>query len=229
MLKYLNIFKGINRLVERVFKPYLHNKREYYIEQQVKRFNEIHHPPANVLTQFKKKLNTEANRIYTMSDRSILRAQIERAGIAFNVTLVAGEATVAIIAAATGTAFTLVPFITPIPPAIVAWGISLVTIPLFYNQRVKGGLDSVYSAFEKEYLEEKQSPIKSSQQLILSQTLTPNSARKLQTTLDEIKEHLASKSIQDQAPTLANESAEYVPIELIPVDFISSPVPVKNQ
>lgn len=209
-LKYLNLFKAFNGWIESRIKPRLHNKRSYYINKTLEKFKNAYDPDEKTLIDFKSKLELEADRVYTFTDRAIIRSQLQRAGIAFLVTLAAGEATVLVGGLATGAAFTILPFIAPFVGASVAWFVTVATIPIVYNQRVKGGFDAVYVIFEKSYQAELQQKLEknnvnqlSIHDQSLSQPVSENELVKIQKVLDEIQQSL--KVLTDEKNT-ANEN-----------------------
>lgn len=94
------------------------------------------------------KFEVEIERVYAIVDRSVLRDRIWRAKYTFWAT-----ALVSVIAIGSMGAFAsgdVLPFITPILNASVAWTISIATISISYYQRIKGGLDSVVKTYKQE-------------------------------------------------------------------------------
>jgi hypothetical protein len=138
----------IDSWIERLFKTALHKRREPIINRALKNY-EYEHPAAST-DLLKIKMGDETDRIYAIIDRSILRERLVRARYTFWVTAITGTGVVL-----AGSAFGVVslsssfPFITPSVLAFVAWAVSVGTLPIAYNQRVKGAMDAVIIAHDK--------------------------------------------------------------------------------
>lgn len=140
-----NAFNFIDKWIERKLKEHLHKKRKYYVYKSLVGF--INRNPGHDYSEIRKKLETEAARIYPMVDRSILRERVKRAKYIFWATLAASLLVVgAVVAASGGTALALV---APVCASIVTWAASIATIPVSYNQRVKGAMDCVVIPYEE--------------------------------------------------------------------------------
>jgi Skp family chaperone for outer membrane proteins len=145
----MNIF---DTTIENIFKKYLHKKRDYYINKALNKFIKKHNPDPKVINELKILLETEALRLYPMADKSILRERIKRARVVFIITAILSIILAIILIVLTkGTALIL---ITPLFSALFAWIATLATIPIGYDQRIKGGMDSVIAVFEEKLMKE---------------------------------------------------------------------------
>lgn len=125
----------------------LHKKRQKIIDKTVKDFAQKYHPEASVLNELKRLLENEADRIYPIVDDSILESGIKRARYIFWVTAITSSILAAFLVAIThGIALSI---IIPIVTALISWGVSLGTIPISYDQRVQGSMDSTVITFLK--------------------------------------------------------------------------------
>lgn len=123
----------------------IHKKRSNLITQKLKEFKKKH--PSISTDLLESDLEIEADRIYSMADKSIITAMIKRARYTFWMTIITTTIVVGALGAFSGG--TALPFITPLLSAFAAWAISLVVIPTSYNERVKGGMDSIILHFER--------------------------------------------------------------------------------
>lgn len=98
--------------------------------------------------ELESKLNTEATRVYDFIDRSILRERIRRAKYTFWAVTLATLLVVGIIFAVTKSSALV--FISPFTNGIISWITSIATIPVSYNQRVKGAMISTIGSFIKD-------------------------------------------------------------------------------
>jgi hypothetical protein len=129
----------VDRLIEHVMKRALHIRRDKIIAKTLKMYRKNH--PDAVTTNLEKDLQTEAARIYTIVDRSILSERIKRAKYTFWLTVM--TSTVIVGALGGFTAGAALPFVAPPLAALSAWLIALATIPISYNKRIQGAMDSV--------------------------------------------------------------------------------------
>ncbi len=137
----------IDHWIEDILKNYLHKKRDQHIDKALNDFIEKYHPDPQIINTLKKKLEVEADRLFPLADQSILHERIQRAKYTFWVTAIASSITAAIILFLThGSAII---FVMPICAATVAWAVTIVTIPIGYDARMAGGMDSTVSQFEK--------------------------------------------------------------------------------
>lgn len=139
------MFKRFDLWLENKLKKNLDKKRDKIINKTVEHFKKIH-PDLNS-ADFIKLANSEADRIYAFIDKSILRERIQRAKVTFWITAIIGIILALIInGLSLGAAL---PATLAIIPAFVAWAGNIITIPISYNQRIKGGMDSVLNNYEK--------------------------------------------------------------------------------
>lgn len=137
--------KFIERLFEDLIKAVLHRKREQYIQKTITQFHMD--DPLLPLGNLEEKLNIEADRVYAIVDRSILRERIQRSKYVFLGTIIFST----IIVGALGgfTSGSALPFIAPLCMAFVNYVLSMATVGIGYNQRVKGGMDTVVIVHKK--------------------------------------------------------------------------------
>lgn len=145
------MLKFIDNAIENILKKSLHKKREKIIQKTIQLFKKNH--PNVDPKDFIKKVQDEADRIYAIVDRSILRERIQRAKYAFWITAILGIIIAGVLGAFSSGA--TLPLTAPIIAAFIPWLISVGTIPVSYNQRVKGAMDSVMMSYEKFLLEQK--------------------------------------------------------------------------
>lgn len=144
-LVFILTLSFFDRFVELMLKWYLHHKRDKYVEKTLLRCS-IYLSNQEDSKNMRATVERETRRIYSIVDRSILRDRVIRGKYTFFGT--------AIIAALVFTCLNqfaaITPFasVLPLTMALVAWVISIVTIPISYNQRVKGAMDSVVGEYE---------------------------------------------------------------------------------
>jgi hypothetical protein len=128
----------IDRWIEKKLKLHFHKKRDKIIGKAFAEFCKTHDQTQS--QSLLEKLNHEADRMYAVIDRSILRARINRSKWVFWSTLIASIIIVGTLGAFT--AGLALPFISPALAALVTWSASIGTIPIDYLQRLKGAMDS---------------------------------------------------------------------------------------
>lgn len=139
---------GIHFLEETLYAYYkikLHKKRKHYINESITRY--VQNQPAALpadINQLVEKLETEANRVYAIVDRSILRDRIKRSTRETIILLVTSILIVGILGGFTSGSMTI--FLSPILMSFAYWFRSIYTISISYNQRVKGAFDTVVNA-----------------------------------------------------------------------------------
>lgn len=190
------MFDYADRKIENVFKHFLHKKRYAIVDKAFKKFIKDHPLSEADATALRAKLEDEADRIVSFIDRSVLRERIQRAKYTFVITLVASTV---VVAAVGGFAdLTVVPFIAPVAAACVAWLIAVATIPIAYNQRIKGGMDSSILVFEKSLNEREHS-----------------NANKLTNTQDKASTLMMLQSLPNVPGQAANVSLEEITASLM--------------
>lgn len=135
----------LDRWIEKKLKQSLHAQREKHIDEYLHKFVEKH--PDAPTDFLRSKLEQEANRVYPLADKSILKARLLQARIGFWITALISVLVIGFAGGFTGGA--AIPFLMPLAGVFVAWGVVVATIPANYNQRIKGGLNSVISLHEK--------------------------------------------------------------------------------
>ncbi|MBA3661868.1 MAG: hypothetical protein H0W64_09080 [Gammaproteobacteria bacterium] len=144
------MFKFIDQWIEKKLKKKLHKQRPEFIQQTLDGFIKKHNPDPTIIKNLSEKLEIEADRIYPIVDRSIIKERLKRSKYTFWITAVVSTIIVGIIIAFTGGA--LLPLVVPLLTSFIAWAIALGTIPLSYNQRILGAMDSTVDSFEKSLL-----------------------------------------------------------------------------
>lgn len=140
---------GLDKLIENFFKKKLHKNRTKFLQEAKNAFINKNQPGKNTLKAFTVELEEEADRVYSMVDRSILRARLKDSKWTFWVTGIMGTAIAVSIAAAAPTGGFSIVLIAPFLTATIAWVVRVITIPISYNQRIKAAFDSVTQKFEK--------------------------------------------------------------------------------
>jgi hypothetical protein len=140
ILVFIITFAFLDRLLEMMLKPFLKRKRKKFIQRAIDDFQLIS-TDAAVTSKLTEMLNDEADRVYAIVDRSILRERIIRAKYYFITTALTSIILVGAVGGFTGGSF--IPFISPLLSATIAWAYNISTISISYHQRVKGGMDSV--------------------------------------------------------------------------------------
>lgn len=136
----------LDKWIEKKLKDLFHSKRDYIINKMIANF-EKNHPEIICTEELRQKFETEADRVYAIVDRSILRDRIQRAKYTFWATAVSSVILIGSLGAFSSNS--VLPFITPIMNAFISWFLSIVTISISYHQRIKGGMDSVVVSYEK--------------------------------------------------------------------------------
>ena len=135
----------IDRLIELIFKYFLHAKREQYIRNYLLIYTDKY--PNLAVGNLEENLNVEADRVYDIVDRSILRERIIRGKYVFWLSAIAAVILIGSLGGFKGGSF--LPFIAPCLTATIGWIGTVLTVSISYNQRVKGGLDSVITRHGK--------------------------------------------------------------------------------
>lgn len=141
------MFSFFDKPIEKLFKRGLYKQRQYYIRKAINKFIKQNHPDERTIAALKAKLEEEADRVYAIVDKSVLRAGIKRAKWTFLLTAIASTIIIGVLGFFSSGA--ILPFIIPVLAAFITWAVSLATIPFAYNERIKGGLDSVVLTFKK--------------------------------------------------------------------------------
>ena len=139
------MFKFFDKHIEQILWNRLHKQKESIINKTINKFKE-EHPEADV-DNLRIKLNKEAKRVYRFTDRSILRDRVQRARWTFW-----ASCFITIVLVATSSGFNLdnlFSFLAPLITALTAWIVSVGTISISYNQRVKGAMDTVIDQYEE--------------------------------------------------------------------------------
>lgn len=140
------MFNVIDRKIKKFLEKILHKRKRKFIDQALQKFIETH-PRINQakINELKEKLEEESDRVYAIVDKSLLEAGIKRARFTFWLTAALSLVLVGpLIVFTSGVAL---PIFTPLIMAIIAWLVSLVTIPINYNERVIGGMGCSRTGF----------------------------------------------------------------------------------
>lgn len=137
----------IDKKIAQFLKRVMHKKRSKIIAKTLADYQREHDADENTLAALNEKLELEATRIIAIVDESIIEERIKRARYTFWVTAIVGTAVVVAVAAFPITT-SIAPFFAPLIAAGVAWAVSIATIPISYNKRVKGAMDSAVLMFE---------------------------------------------------------------------------------
>lgn len=144
------MFNFIDKKLQKIFEKILHKRKKHYIHKAIEVFIKSHpYADLHTINKLKEQLENEADRVYKMIDKSVLQAGIKRAKFTFWLTLILSLVLIGTLSILTY-GFTLALFV-PAITASIAWLVTLATIPVSYNERIKGGLDTVLFSFEKEF------------------------------------------------------------------------------
>jgi hypothetical protein len=141
------MFIYLEKKCSALFKRYLHPKLDPTIEKTLKIYQEKHHPDEYALALLATKLVAEGVRIQPMVDDSILDARLQNATITFWMTALAG-CIVSVSFYFTNTITSVPAVFVPLLGSFAAWCVSIGTIPIFYNKRISGAMESVVLVFE---------------------------------------------------------------------------------
>ena len=199
----------LDKKLEKHFLPRLHKKREKIIQQTLSTYFQTHSLTPELKKTFEKQLRNEADRVYAIVDASILRARIRAAKYTFWMTAVAGIILSGVIIVLSGG--TALPIITLLLGGVIAYLVTLGTIPISYNLRVLGGMDSAIDAFEKS--------LTTSSDLDSYMEENKITIQNLQTTLTELIKNLSAPNkheelfalLTDEQKEMLNLSAEVIP------------------
>jgi hypothetical protein len=136
-----------DKKIRSLLKRHLGKRCDIVLSKTLNDYIANNHLDERAAAAFKKVLNLEMNRVIEIADSSILNATIQRARYTFWVTAIVGTA---IAIALTPVVALSVTLFAPIFAAFVVWGVSLATIPINYNQRVQGAMDSGIVIFENQ-------------------------------------------------------------------------------
>lgn len=127
----------------------LHGRREKIITNTLNDYRATRGADEQTLAALKDKLEYEMTRVYAIADESIVRERILRARYTFWATAAVGTSFVLSFTHFPVTT-TLAPFFSPLVGAFAAWVIAIATIPVGFNTRVQGAMDSAITMFELE-------------------------------------------------------------------------------
>jgi hypothetical protein len=141
------MFKWLENWVEEYYRKELHARRDEFFQKAYDKFKTTYSDKTDgEYIEYADALDFEAERLYPLADSSMLHAKVLRAkyffwGIGIPTTLI----TILITLASPGH-FWLAIAVPPIG-ALATWALSLKTIPVEYNQRIKGGANSVLATY----------------------------------------------------------------------------------
>jgi hypothetical protein len=142
------MFTLFDRLIEEFLRNKFHAKRDKMIFKTLSRFQKDYPNVSTAqLNELKIKLEKEAVRVYTISDQSILEARVETASYNFWFELVQNTFSSLLLCFLTGSYY---PLITPLIMIFGNWLKNIATIHKSYNNRIKGGMNSVISTYVDE-------------------------------------------------------------------------------
>lgn len=200
--------KSIDRFIENIFKKILYKKRNHHINKAVKKFTEKYHPDPQIIEELTKKLALEIDRLYPIVDKSILRERIKRGRYSLLITIIASGIVAVLVMLLTHGAATVL--IAPLCAAFIAWVATVLTIPIGYDERIDGGMDSVVSSFEKNMLEPEEAG--------------ENQVKKLQQEVDQLKnttDQLIQQVLEHSGQL--NKKTETTSVSASPIDTIVKP------
>lgn len=157
----------IDRLIRFFLKNHLHRRRKAIINNALSRFK-THYPDACVedILELKGRFKFEAIRIYKVVDQAILEANLKRARYIFWFMAVFSTLW-GIYGGFSGEIISS--YFSPLVMASLAWFVSWATIPILYNGRITGAMNSITAVFVHENSFIKRSKQLSNNALILEE------------------------------------------------------------
>ena len=134
----------IDRKIEEKLAVIFHQKKAAIIKKFLLLFTENHPGAGTQIITFK--LKAEADRVCNFTDRAILRANIKKAKYTFWITAVGSTVMVML----TSGFHTPLNFVTPPLASLFTYVAAIVSITAYYNQRVKGAMNSILQSYEAE-------------------------------------------------------------------------------
>lgn len=178
------MLRFIDRWIEKVLLKRLHKNRDKLITKHLDDLRKSN--PSLLEPELIEIINHEIDRTFAVADRTIIRGKIKTAKYTFWITAVTG---CFIVGAISGFTFgAALPFLAPLITAFIAYTLTLATIPISYNQEVRGHIDSTILDYEKSHSSRSQSA---------------NTQRIIQI----LEEHKDSRIVINILPALAEEKA----------------------
>lgn len=134
----------LDRFLEDAIKNRLHRDREDIIEGAIKKYK-LKYPDVDEAA-LRTKMAYEAIRITPIADRSILHERVLRSRYTFWISTLASVVTIGALGGFTSGSY--LPFIAPVVNGVVTYGLSMATVGIAYNQRIKGAMDCVIAIHE---------------------------------------------------------------------------------
>jgi hypothetical protein len=131
----------IDRLIEKGFITYFHNKKPKIVRAFLESFSTAH--PSQETQLIKVKLQKEANRVCDFTDRAIIRGNIKKLKYTFWAVAIGSTILVILLSGFK----TPVNFIAPPVSAAITYLSGLAGIVALYNQRVKGAMNSTVKTY----------------------------------------------------------------------------------
>lgn len=136
----------LDKLIKQMMKRHLHEQKDQFIQKELRRFRKNYpQTTGNQIIDLRADLETEARRLYPVVDSSVLHANLRRSRYIFWFIALFGSLCIGIPhGLLSENPFS---FFSPLIMALLTWIISCATIPILYNQRVKGGFHSVTTVY----------------------------------------------------------------------------------
>ena len=139
------MFTLLNNLIETFLRKKLHANCDKMIFTALSRFQKDYPNVSTAqLNELNIKLEKEAIRVYSMSNNSILEARIDTATCNFWFDMVQGTIIGVLMCLVSGSYY---PLVSPLIMILGNWLKSIITIPISFNKRIKGGMNSVISTY----------------------------------------------------------------------------------
>lgn len=185
------MLKIIDHWIENRLRNYLAKQQDKMVRKAVDSFIQKNHPDTATLNFLKANIENAIKRNNLTADRNILKERVKRAKYTFWISALSSAFIVGILGFFSSG--TLLPIILPLLTAVIAWGITLATIPLAYNQSIKSAIDIEIFDFEKNLavLTEKSAGTSFTQDKIMSITAMLSN---LHTKVDENSKKVAAIS-----------------------------------
>lgn len=176
----------VDKKIKKLLKRILHKRRDKFLNKTIKKYMTEHSADTETIKALRDALNLELDRIFAIVDNSIINARLKQARYTFWITAIIATCITLSVAVFPITT-SLLPFFIPVMGALVAWAVSIGTIPFNYNERIQGSMDSALIVFEHDIKAAKMKGLKA--EAIETNDLR-NKVLQLQQTVIELKNEI---------------------------------------
>lgn len=170
-LFYFFTLSFLDKKIEKKLKKKLDAKKPKHIAEALSELKDTHPEiDTEMFEEIRLKFMSEANRVTEIADSSLLRAGIRRAKWMLLGSFIVTAGLIGITVAVThGSAIILLPLVSP----LVTWLLTVVTIPINYDERMIGGLNSKLIEYYEEIAKNHQ---ENTRDLIQTESFTESSS-----------------------------------------------------